>query len=136
MNKLSMVLAGGLLSVAVFGAQAGELYNPTQDQGSTTALTRAQVKAETVKAIKAGEVHFGDVAVTSDVAEKPAFGRTRQDVKSETLAARQTGDLEHNDVDLPQVAKGTALSRQQVKAEAVASRQLVHTAPGRNTIDY
>jgi Domain of unknown function (DUF4148) len=135
MNKLSMVLAGGLLSAAVLGAQAGELYNPTQNQDQASGLSRAQVKADTLRAAKAGELRFGDVAVTS-VTPTPEFGRTRADVKSQTLAARSTGALEHNDVDLPQVAKGSSLTRQEVKAEAVASRQLVKTAPGHNTIDY
>ena len=64
------------------------------------------------------------------------FGRTRAQVRGEVLAARSTGGLAHDDVDLPNVATGSVLNRRDVRAEAIASRKLVDTAPNRNTIAY
>jgi hypothetical protein len=137
MNKYTLLVAG-LLGAAALTAQAGELYQPQQYQDSTPSLTRAQVKQEVLQARRNGELNHNDIDLPGNGVSVPdaSFGRTRASVQAETLAARRTGELEHNDVDLPNVAKGSVLSRQQVKAEAIASRQLVHTAPGRNTIDY
>jgi Domain of unknown function (DUF4148) len=137
MKNLSMLLAG-LLGAAVFSAQAGELYSPLQYQDPASTLTRAQVKQEVLKERKAGELQFGDVSAEDRgvVAKAPEFGRTRADVKAETLAASKAGEIQFGDVQPTQVAKGSELTRQQVKAEAIAARQLTRTAPGRNTIDY
>jgi hypothetical protein len=134
MNKTSIILAA-LLASAALTAQAGELYAP-DPVSSTSTLTRAQVKQQVLAARKAGELNHNDVDLPDFATNPDAFGRTRASVKAETLAARATGGLDHDDVDLPNVARGSVLSRQQVRAEAVASRQLVKTAPGRNTIDY
>jgi len=134
MNKTSIVLAA-LLSAAALTAQAGDLYAPEQIP-STSTLTRAQVKQQVLAARKAGELNHNDVDLPATAAGSDAFGRTRASVKAETLAARATGGLDHDDVDLPNVARGSVLSRQQVRADAIASRQLVKTSPGHNTIDY
>jgi hypothetical protein len=137
MKNLSILLAG-LLGAAVFSAQAGELYSPQQYQDPASTLTRAQVKQEVLKERKAGDLQFGDVSAEDRglVAKTPEFGRTRADVKAETLAATKAHEVQFGDVQPVQVAKGSELTRQQVKAEAIAARQLTHTAPGRNTIDY
>ena len=137
MKNLSRLLAG-LLGAAVFSAQAGELYSPPQYQDPASTLTRAQVKQEVLKERKAGELEFGDVSAEDRglVAKTPEFGRTRADVKAETVAANKAGEIQFGDVQAVQVAKGSELTRQQVKAEAIAARQLTRTAPGRNTIDY
>ncbi len=134
MNKASLLLAT-LLGAAAITAQAGELYSPGQYQDPPSTLTRAQVKQSVLQARKAGELNHNDVDLPDDQATTP-FGKTRAQVKAETLAARATGGLDHNDVDLPNVAKGSIRTRQEVRAEAVAARQAVRTAPGRNTIDY
>jgi hypothetical protein len=138
MNKLSLLLAG-LLGAAAISAQAGELYAPQQFQDAPSGLTRAQVKQSVLAARKAGELNHNDVDLPGNgtlMSDNDAFGRTRASVVADTLAARNTGELEHNDVDLPNVAKGSVLTRQEVRADAIASRKLVNTAPGRNTIDY
>ena len=133
MTKTSLLLAA-LLGAAVFTAQAGELYTPTQYQDAPSGLRRAQVKQSVLQARRAGELNHNDVDLpTEDVV---AFGKTRAQAKSEVLAARSAGELNHNDVDQPAVATSSVLSRQQVRSEAVASRKSVQTAPGRNTIEY
>ena len=134
MNKSSLLLAA-ILGAATFAAQAGELYAPGQYQDPASTLTRAQVKQSVQQARRAGELNHNDVDLPDDQAAVP-FGKTRAQTRSEVLAARATGGLEHNDVDLPNVAKGSVLSRQDVRAEAIASRKLVNTAPGRNTLEY
>ena len=133
MNKTSILFAA-LLGAAAVTAQAGELYSPVQYQDPASSLTRAQVKQSVLQARKAGELNHDDVDQPDEQAVP--FGKTRAQVKSETLAARATGGLDHNDVDLPNVARGSVLTRQEVRAEAIASRQLVKKAPGSNTIDY
>jgi hypothetical protein len=133
MNKISILLASLLGAVAI-SAQAGELYTPAQYDAPASTLTRAQVKQSVLQARKAGELNHNDVDLPSE--NELAFGKTRAAVKSEVLAARATGGLAHDDVDLPAVAKGSELTRQQVRDEYVASRKAINTAPGRNTIDY
>jgi len=137
MNTYSL-LAAGVLAVVAISAQAGELFAPQQFQDSST-LTRAQVRQSVLAARRAGELDHNDIDLPGNgtsMSNQDAFGRTRASVRAETLAARSDGELDHNDVDLPSVAKGAVLTRRDVRNEAVASRQLVHTAPGRNTIEY
>ncbi len=133
MNKTSLLLAA-LLGAAAVTAQAGELYSPNQYRDPTSTLSRAQVRQSVLQARRAGELDHNDVDQPDE--QTVPFGKTRGQVKSEVLAARSTGGLDHDDVDLPNVATGSVLTRQQVRAEAVASRKLVKIAPGRNTIDY
>ena len=134
MTKTSLLLAA-LLATAAVTAQADELYTPNQVQ-SATGLTRAQVKQQVLAARRNGELNHNDVDLPAAASGGETFGRTRSSVAAETLAARSTGGLDHNDVDLPNVAKGSTLTRQEVRAEAAASRQLVTLTPGRNTIAY
>lgn len=133
MNQRSLLLAA-VLGAAAFTAQAGELYTPGQYQDAPSGLTRAQVKQSVLQARQAGELNHNDVDLPDEQA--PVFGRTRAQVKSEVLAARATGGLEHNDVDLPNVVRGSVLTRDEVRAENLATRNAVRRAPGRNTIDY
>ena len=134
MIKTSLLLVALLSSVAVT-AGAQELYTPTQVQ-STTGLTRAQVKQQVLAARRNGELNHNDVDLPAPASNSEAFGRTRSSVAAETLAARSTGGLDHNDVDLPSLATGSVLTRQDVRNQAVADRQLVKLSPGRNTIAY
>jgi hypothetical protein len=138
MNKSSLFLAT-LLGVAAISAQAGELYAPQQFQDPASTLTRAQVKQTVLQERKTGELDHNDVDLPGNgtlMTPTDAFGKTRAAAQAEVLAARANGELAHNDVDLPNVANGSQLTRQQVRAEAIAARQLTKTAPGRNTIEY
>jgi len=135
MTKTTSLLLAALLGAAAVSAQAGELYSPVQYQDPASSLSRSQVKQSVLQARKAGELNHDDVDLPDDQAAVP-FGKTRAQVKGETLAARATGGLDHNDVDLPNVAKGSVRSREEVRAQAIATRQLVKKAPGSNTIDY
>ncbi len=134
MNKTSSLLFAAVIGAAAVSAQAGELYSPVQYQDAASTVSRAQVRQSVLQARKTGELNHNDVDQPDEQAVP--FGKTRAQVKSETLTARSTGGLEHNDVDLPKVAKGSVLTRQEVRAEAIASRQLVKKAPGSNTIEY
>ena len=139
MTKLSFLLAG-LVGAASISAHAGELYTPQQYQDAASTTSRAQVHASVLQAQRAGALNHNDVDLPGNgtlmTDSSKEFGRTRADVKAQTLADRANGGLEHNDVDLPTVARGSQLTRQEVRAEAIAARQSVHTAPGRNTIEY
>jgi len=135
MNFKTLLLPA-VLGFTVVAAQAGELYTPTQyeEPASASALTRAQVKQDVLRARAEGQLEHHDFDVPA--ADTAPIGRSRAAVKSEVLAAAKAGELEHNDVDLPAVAKGSVLSRQEVKQEAIAARAQSRNAPGRNTIDY
>ena len=133
MTKTSLLLAA-LIGTAAIAAQADELYTPNQVQAPASTLTRAQVKASVLRAQKAGELQHTDVDQPDY--DTVTFGKTRAQVKAEVLAARRQGTLDHDDVDLPNMAKNALPTRQQVRENAIASRKLVNTTPGRNTIDY
>jgi hypothetical protein len=138
MNKLSLLVAT-LLGAAAISVQAGELYSPPQYQDPAGTLTRAQVKQTVLQERRTGELDHNDIDLPGNgtlMTSDNTFGKTRAAVKAEVLAARADGGLNHNDVDIPDVATGSVLTRQSVRAEAIASRQLVKLAPGRNTIDY
>ena len=133
-NKTSLV-AAAVLGAASFAATAGELYTPAQYEApAASTLTRAQVHQSVLAERAAGGLQHNDVDLPAPVT--PAFGKTRGQMRAEVLAARADGELNHTDVDLPPVATGSVLSRQQVRAEAIAARSQSRTAPGRNTIDY
>ncbi len=135
MNKSSLLLAT-LLGTTALTTQAGELYTPEQYQApaSASTLTRAQVKQSVLQERASGGLDHNDVDLPAP-ASVP-FGKTRAEVRAEVLAARADGGLDHNDVDLPPVARGSALTREQVKAEAIAANKQSRHAAGRNTIDY
>ncbi len=140
MTKSSLVLAAALLTAAAT-TQAGELYTPQQYEQPASSLTRAEVKQSVLRAQQAGALAHNDVDLPGNGTlmspnDRLAFGKTRAAAKADVLAARDRGELNHNDVDLPPVASGSVLTRQQVRADAIASRRLVPTAQGRNTIDY
>ena len=130
-----------LLATVGFAAQAGELYTPRQYQDPASTLTRAQVRQSVLQARKAGALQHNDVDLPeTDVV---AFGATRAQVKQQVLAARANGGLEHNDVDLPGVARGSVLTRDQVRADYLASRKVQQPQPvagrsadGRNTLEF
>ncbi len=138
MIKSSLLLAT-VLAGAAFGAQAGELYSPQSYQQPASSVTRAQVRQSVLQAQKAGELQHNDVDLPGHGASSPddrAFGKTRAAARADVLAARERGELNHTDVDVPNVATGSSLTRQQVRADAIAANRAPRTAPGRNTIAY
>ncbi len=122
MKKSSLILCG-LLALSGIGAQAGELYTPEQYQSpSISTTTRAQVKQETLRALAAREVSFGDVDLP--ILAAGPVGRTRAEVKQEVLQARAAGELHYGDVDLPQFANvAVGRSRTEVRNELFAARK-------------
>ena len=140
MSKLSLLLAA-LLATSAAAAQAGELYAPTQYEQPASGLTRAEVKQSVLRAQKAGELAHNDIDLPGNgtlmsPGDHLAFGKTRAAAKADVLAARERGELNHDDVDLPATVSGSVLTRQEVRADAIASRRLVQTAPGHNTLEY
>ena len=84
MRKSSIVLLA-LLSLVGVSAQAGESDVQHHDASAVVSRTRAEVKQETIRAIRAGEVRFGDVTQAS--APIGTSTRTRSEVRAETLMA-------------------------------------------------
>ena len=78
----------------------------------------------------------GELYMPEQYQAPAASALSRAQVKQSVLQARASGGLDHNDVDLPNVAKGSVLTRQEVRNEALAARKAGNTAAGRNTIDY
>ena len=83
MRKLSFVLIG-LLAVVGLEAQAADFGAPSPTSRAST-LTRAEVQRETVRALAAREVMFGDVTLLN-ASTGPGL-RSRGDVRAETLMA-------------------------------------------------
>ncbi len=60
--KTSTIVVAGLLAAAAVQASVARPDGPAPLQGSSASpLTRAEVRAETLRALRAGEVSFGDV---------------------------------------------------------------------------
>lgn len=90
-----------------------------------TPATRADVKAETNSAAKAGEIKTGDVGVVTP--PTPASTATRADVKADTKAAAKAGELKGTDINpsgtTPPAVAGDGKSRIDVKADAKAANK-------------
>ena len=82
-------------------------------------------------------VQPGSLTATSAIApaNASAIGHASRTPRANSKV-QATCSLLHNAIDVPNVAQGSVLSRQQVRAETFASRNAVRTSPGRNTIDY
>ncbi|WP_136418637.1 DUF4148 domain-containing protein [Herbaspirillum sp. ST 5-3] len=87
---------------------------PVLAQDTAKPKTRAEVKAETAKAAKAGELNKNTECTDSPRCDA---GKTRAEVKAETAKAAKTGELNKN-IECPDVprTKGTR-TRAEVKAE-------------------
>ena len=119
MNTYSVVFSGMLVLVGM-EANAAESYAPDGASTSASVRTRADVRQETLKALAAGEVTFGDVdwpAPASTVGS-----RTRAEVRKELRDAIAAGELSVGDVDRPQVAATGAVERRGMFATRRGSR--------------
>ncbi|MGA8390903.1 MAG: DUF4148 domain-containing protein [Burkholderiaceae bacterium] len=92
---------------------------------AASAPTRAEVKAETAAANKAGKIPNPDTA-GSTVAKPAKSDKSRADVKAETAAANKGGALDKPDADgsgkVKAPSKGET-KRADVKAEAAAANK-------------
>lgn len=89
------------------------------------ATTRAEVKAETKAAIKAGELNKGNIGVTKPAADT-VLTKTRADVKVDTKAVAQAGELKSSNVipvtpEPKAAASADGKTRTEVKAETKAA---------------
>ena len=119
MKKISLLFCALLASTAIV-ARADELYAP-QQFGAPSTLTRAEVKAETLRALKNHEISFGDVATPPAAPAGP--GRTRAEVKQELRQALAAPEVQFGDATPPlAVAPGPGRSRAEVRAEMLAAK--------------
>lgn len=96
----SIVVFGGLTAIGM-AAHAADVGQPSQASASS-ARTRAEVKAETLRAIAAGEVSIGDITYPmTPMRPKPTFGRSRADVKAETKHALAAHEIASGDAAYP-----------------------------------
>lgn len=89
--------------------------------------TRAEVKAETAAANKAGKITTGDL--DAPVA-KPKSTETRSQVKSETAAANKAGKITTGDLDAPVAKPKSKANRAEVKSETKAANKAGDIATG------
>jgi hypothetical protein len=115
MNKYSLLIAG-VFALGGVSAHAADFDVPGQVT-STSTKTRAEVKAETLRAIKAGEVSVGDIGYPPAVSGPSSLSRA--EVKPETRRAIAAGEVTFGAADLPVVARNTTggKTRAEVKEE-------------------
>jgi Domain of unknown function (DUF4148) len=113
-RKLILVVA------AIVGGGAALAQSPQS-------MTRAEVHAEAVAALKAGEVQVGDTAVLRDQLSVPSQ-RSRAEVQAEAAAVNKAHAGVVTYGDSPQLdqlrSTPSTLSRAQVQAEAIEARRL------------
>jgi hypothetical protein len=113
-RKLMLVVA------AIVGGGAALAQSPQS-------MTRAEVHAEAVAALKAGAIQVGDTAVLRDQLSVPSQ-RSRAEVQAEAAAANKArvGVVTYGDSPMLDQLRSTSstLSRAQVRAEAMEWRRL------------
>lgn len=125
--KIHTVLLCSILATTTsVVARASEIDPPLSAQTfAASGKTRAEVKAETRRALKAGEVTFGDVGYprVTGAADSSQAGRSRADVKAETRQALAAGEITFGDVAVakPTSTDGEHLTRTAVKGELMRS---------------
>jgi hypothetical protein len=123
-RSLLLITLLGLAGIG-FDATAGELYVPqSYVQPTVPAKTRAEVKAETLRALKDHEVPFGDATNYPEIEATPTLDQpTRAEVKAETLHALKNHEVEFGDATgYPNVAaQPSTETRAQVKADTVSN---------------
>ena len=102
--------------------------------------TRAEVKADTQAARKAGDMEFGEEGLKANEAHPERYPKkaassaeTRADVKADLANARKAGQLPSGDLDrtpaqvnpkrYPQAPAASGLTRDEVKAETKAAQR-------------
>lgn len=92
MKALTTVIATLALSTAAYAApNSGEGYQA--DASFVSSKTRAEVKAETVAALRRGEILHGEEYPRSSTL--PASTKTRAEVKAELAIAIRNGEIRH-----------------------------------------
>ena len=123
------VLFTSIVSLAAASAMADDITIDSAPVTST--VTRAEVKADVLKARRAGELLAageGYQGVPTPVASIVA----RADVKSQVISARTSGELLAAGEGRPTDSRGYAvstLSRTEVKAQVIAARQAGQLLP-------
>lgn len=105
-TTLSLVAAAAVALLS-FGALAQE-------------KTRAEVKAETASANKAGKIATGDMDAPTP---KPKSTANRSQVKSDTAAAEKSGQIATGDLPAKTAKPKSTASRTDVKAETKAANK-------------
>lgn len=120
--KASQFIFRGLLAVVAMSASS--VF--AQEANAAKPLTRAEVKAETLRAERSGEL---DQNMNRNPGENaPAVGspKTRAEVKAELAQAEKRGDLDRSAHDYPFKNGGSAgagKTRAQVKAELAKAKK-------------
>jgi hypothetical protein len=118
MNINSFIIAAFLAANCV-GVYAAEIDSPASAQVSSSAgKTRAEVKAETLRALAAGEVSLGDRAYPK-ATTAAGTGLTRAHVKGDLLHAIAAHELHFSDTAYPDSGIAT-MPRTKVRARAAA----------------
>jgi hypothetical protein len=116
MKKLPILLSA-LLAAAAFSPVWADDFGVAPASQTGSGLTRAEVKAETLRALRAHEVQFGDV-YNPVIASEPS--RARAEVKAETMQALANHEVTFGDVSpAPVVAFVNPRTRAEVKAETL-----------------
>ncbi|KQV79143.1 hypothetical protein ASD15_21030 [Massilia sp. Root351] len=98
--KASILSAAAVIIALTSSAYAAEPVNSgegyqgyTSDVSSTSTRTRAEVKAETIAALRDGLILSGETYPASITAPSQAQGKTRQEVRAELAQAIKAGTL-------------------------------------------
>ncbi|WP_374583454.1 DUF4148 domain-containing protein [Pseudoduganella sp.] len=92
MKAIATVIAALALSTTAYAApNSGEGYQA--DSSFVSTKTRAEVKAETVAALRRGEILHGEEYPRS--VTLPGSAKTRAEVKAELAAALRQGEIRH-----------------------------------------
>jgi hypothetical protein len=118
MKKLPILLSALLAAAAFSPVWADDFGVAPASQVGSPGLTRAEVKAETLRALKAHEIQFGDVYDPIAPSSEPS--RPRAEVKAETMQALANHEVTFGDVSPPPVIAYTSTkTRAEVKAETL-----------------
>lgn len=116
--------ATALVFAAVVAAPA--FATNTVDYGNIAftpgTVTRADVRAEVLRARAAGELDITEASPAFPVAA--ASGLTRAEVRAEAIRARAAGELDYTEANYPLLAAATpsTLTRAEVRAEFIRAR--------------
>jgi hypothetical protein len=109
-----MNTATRLFAFTTVFAAAAALTPAALADTETAARSRAEVKQETIAAMKAGQIASGEFMPT----ETPASTKTRAQRKAETMEARGKGELVHSGISTYRAS----LSQQNATAKSTKTR--------------
>ena len=120
-----------VISLAAAGAMADDITIDSTPTVST--VTRAQVKAEVLKARKAGGLLAAGEAISQGAPIPFSTNVSRAEVKSQVVAARASGELLPAGEGIANGVNdnfaGSTLARADVKAQVLAARQAGELLP-------